>query len=341
MNIYDISAKAGVSIATVSRIINGTANVRPATREKVMAVIDECGYTPNAFAQGLNKNTMHTIGIMCADSADPFMAEAVYYLEKKLRISGYDSILCCTGYNLDDRRKYLELLMSKHVDSVVMVGSNFVLPLSEQNRYIFDAAQKIPVMLLNGALTGDNIYSTVCDDDVAMEHAVSSLIESGTSTILYLYDSTSYSGCKKLSGYKNAMQRHGLPSDEGLLCYMKTDSDTNQPGTLREVQQALKKKRAQGILFNAVVASDDRLAIGALKFAHSEGLCVPDEFQIIGYNNSRITEFCEPELTSVDNKLEALCRHCADTVINVLSGEEMPQTAVLAGKLIKRGTTSF
>ena len=101
MTIYDISEKAGVSIATVSRVLNGNSNVSEKTKKKVLDVINKYEYTPNAFARGLGLNTMKTIGIMCADSSDLYLAKAIYYIEQKLRANGYDSILCCTGYGLE------------------------------------------------------------------------------------------------------------------------------------------------------------------------------------------------------------------------------------------------
>ena len=97
MNIYDVSNKAGVSIATVSRVLNGNAKVSSATRNKVLDAMKELDYTPNVFARGLGLNTMKTIGIMCIDSSDIYLANAVYYLEQELRKHGYDSILCCSG----------------------------------------------------------------------------------------------------------------------------------------------------------------------------------------------------------------------------------------------------
>ena len=86
MTIYDISEKAGVSIATVSRVLNGSNNVSEKTKKKVLDVINQYEYTPNAFARGLGLNTMKTIGIMCADSSDPYLAKAIYYIEQKLRL---------------------------------------------------------------------------------------------------------------------------------------------------------------------------------------------------------------------------------------------------------------
>ena len=89
MNIYDVSERAGVSIATVSRVLNGNSNVSEKTRQKVLTVIKEIGYTPNIFARGLGLNTMQTIGIMCSDSSDIFLSNAVYFLEQNLRKNGY------------------------------------------------------------------------------------------------------------------------------------------------------------------------------------------------------------------------------------------------------------
>ena len=104
MTIYDISKMAGVSIATVSRVLNGNTNVTPKTKKKVLDIIEQSGYTPNAFARGLGLNSMNTIGILCADSSDLYLAKAIYHIERNLRAGGYNSILCCTGYDLENKK---------------------------------------------------------------------------------------------------------------------------------------------------------------------------------------------------------------------------------------------
>ena len=101
MNIYDISKKAGVSIATVSRVLNGSDKVSETTRQKVLDVIRETNYTPNAFARSLGLNSMSTVGILCSDASDVYQAQAVCYLERELRGNSYVSMLCCTGYRLE------------------------------------------------------------------------------------------------------------------------------------------------------------------------------------------------------------------------------------------------
>lgn len=336
MNIYDISEKAGVSIATVSRVINGSDKVNKKTKEKVLSVIESSGYTPNAFARGLGLNSMKTIGIMCANSSDAYIAKAIYYIERMLRQNGYDVLLCCTGYEAKTKMKYLSLLISKRVDSIILVGSDFVELEDTLNQYIKDAAKSIPIMLLNGLLDGNNIYSTLCDDFHAVFDATSDLITSGKTDIMYLYNSNSYSGQKKLSGYKAALEKYNIPvRNELIQLYNENEI------TINGVKNFILKLKQKGLDFNAVIASEDSLAIGALKFAKKAGLSVPNDLSIIGYNNSDIAQCCDPELTSIDNKCETLCKQCVEILVGTLMKKEMPKKIFFTAELIKRGTTKF
>lgn len=333
MNIYDVSEHAGVSIATVSRVLNGNPNVSEKTREKVLKVMDELGYTPNVFARGLGLDTMQTIGIMCSDSSDPYLAGAIYYLERSLRSHNYDAILCCTGYDLDAKQKYFELLRSKRVDAIILAGSKFVEMRAKDNAYIIDAAAELPIMLVNGYLEGENIYSTVCDDRAAMYQAASQLIESGHKRILYLYSSYSYSGLNKMDGYKDALHSHGLSVSDNMICQCTKDMEAS-----RDLLLSLHR---QGLIFDAVLTSDDSLAVGAVKYANAEGISIPDELSIIGYNNSLLARCTDPEITSIDSKIEALCTTTVNTLMGVFSGVNVPSRTTIASDLIKRKTTNF
>lgn len=333
MNIYDVSKAAGVSIATVSRVINGNMNVSEKTKQKVLAVIEESGYTPNAFARGLGLNTMQTIGIMCPDSSDPYLADAIYYLERELRQNGYDSILCCTGYQLPTKEKYLKLLLSKRVDAVILIGSSFIEPNDKHNKYIYDAAKEIPVILLNGVLDAPNIYSTVCDDYQAVYECVTALIDSGVTNILYLFQSFSYSGVRKMDGYKAAMTARGLTVNDSYI--------QQYSGTIHETKDFLLKLKDNGLDFNGIVTSDDSLAVSALKYAKACNLQIPEQLSIIGYNNSIMAECCEPELTSIDNKVETACIHAVTTLMRVFSGNNVPGKMMFSADIVKRGTTRF
>lgn len=336
MTIYDISKKAGVSIATVSRVLNGSTNVKPRTRKKVMDIIEQYGYKPNAFARGLGLNSMKTIGILCADASDLYLAKAIYYIEQNLRENGYNSVLCCTGYEMHSRKESLNLLLSQHVDSVVMVGSNFIMNNSEDNQYVRDAAATVPIMLLNADFDCPNVYCTLCDDYKATQDATEKMLASGTKDILYLYNSNSYSGLKKLAGFQNALLSHDIPVKKQMQqCFKGSHEDID--GVKNFVEGLYKK----GLKFDGIVTSDDFLAIGAMNFARANNINVPGDLQIIGYNNSILTLCSEPDISSVDNRLEDMCIQLVKTLIGTLSQNEMPQKTIFSGELIKRGSTNF
>jgi len=337
VNIYDISNKTGVSIATVSRVINGSSNVSEKTRAKVLAAIDELGYTPNVFARGLGLNTMKTIGIMCADCSDPYLARAVYHIEQELRKNSYDSLLSCTGYRHEDKEKSMSMLISKRVDAVIMVGSNYVETNDEFNRYIINAAETVPVMLVNGELNAPNVYSTLCDDTTAIYEVTRSFIKSGRKKLIYLYNSLSYSGKRKLQGFRNALKDSGIPVQENHIYFIDSHNIT-----LNDVKKAIASLVKKNIFFDGVITSDDILAVGVLKYAREAGLSIPEDIFVTGYNNFDISECCDPELTSVDNKLETLCKHCVSTLMSVFSEDKsMPKKTVFSAEVIERKTTAF
>ena len=336
MTIYDISKKAGVSIATVSRVLNGSTNVKPKTKKKVMDIIEQYGYKPNAFARGLGLNSMKTVGILCADASDLYLAKAIYYIEQNLRDNDYNSSICCTGYEVETKKESLNLLLSQHVDAVVMIGSNFILNNAEDNKYINDAAATVPIMLLNADYDCSNVYCTLCDDYKATCDATEQMLASGAREILYLYNSNSYSGLKKLAGYQNALLSHDIPMKKNLIqCFKGSHEDID--GVKVFVDNLYKK----GVKFDGVVTSDDFLAVGAMNFARTNHIKVPSELQIIGYNDSILTHCTEPELTSVDNRLEDMCVQLVKTLIGTLTSNEMPQKTIFSGELVKRGSTTF
>jgi len=330
MNIYDISQKAGVSTATVSRVLNNNKNVSEKTRQKVLSVMAEEDYQPNAFARGLTLNTMQTIGLLCADSSDPYLGSAIAFLEQGLRAHSYDSLLACTGYDLAQKEKCLDMLLSRHVDALVLIGSNFIEKTKEKNEYLYRAAAQVPIIILNGLLKGDNIYSSLCDDTEAVCQAVRRLLQSGCKTPLFLYRADTFSGRRKQDGFKKAFREEGLTySKEQILMY--TGSVTDVSSMLLNVRKSLS--------FDSVIASDDELAVGALKFARMTGLSIPDDLSIIGYNNSILSICCEPELTTVDNRLEYLCNSSVSLLMNLLNGKSAPDKTVVSADIIIRETT--
>ncbi len=342
MNIYDISKAAGVSIASVSRVINGADNVSEKTRKKVMDIIDEYGYTPNAYARGLGRGSMKTIGIMCSDSSDIYLANAIYYLETDLRRNGYNSILCCTGYDLETKKASFELLKSRQVDAFILAGSKYVEKDPKDNQYIIDGAKEHPVMMVNGCIEADGIYSVRSDDKGGMKDAFVELHESGAKKTIYVYSSDSFSGEQKIEGIKAGAKKCGIP-DENIRIVKGKKSY----GDIAELLSAEYEKEP----FDSIIASSDTSGIGAVKFAVSRGLRIPEDIQIVSYNNSKLAEASTPELTSVDAKLEEVCQKICDSLMKLLNppldengnalAVSLPAKTVVKTKLIKRSTTRF
>ena len=334
MTIYDISEKAGVSIATVSRVLNGSSSVSEKTKQKVLRIMEEYGYTPNAFARGLGLNTMKTIGIMCADSSDLYLAKAIYYIERVLRANGYDCILSCSGYDLATKISSMNLLITKKVDGIILVGSNFIYEDMADNKYVMDAAAQVPVMLLNAVLEAPNVYSTLSDDSASTYEAARQMYASGIKDILYFYNSHTYSGKKKLTGFLSAMNDNGItPENAKTLFFSGSHED------IPSMAKLLSEYAQAGNTFHGIVAADDYLALGAMKYAKEQSLVIPDELAIIGHNNSMLVSCCHPELTSIDNKLELLCNHLTNSLMDILNGKQTPEQTLFSGEIIKRGTT--
>ena len=166
-----------------------------------------------------------------------------------------------------------------------------------------------------------------------MYGAAAQLLQAGRKRILYLYTSYSYSGVNKLEGYKDALKAYGMEPCDELICQCPKD--------ISAAKELLLSLHGQGLEFDAVMTSDDSLAVGTVKYAHASGISIPDELNIIGYNNSILSRCTDPEITSIDSKVEALCTTTINTLMGVFSGVNVPSRTTIASDLIKRKTTNF
>ena len=283
MNIYDISEKSGVSIATVSRVLNGSAHVSEKTRQKVLAVMEEEGYQPNAFARGLGLNTMKVIGILYSDSSDTFLSSAIYHLERNFRSHGYDSLLCCTGYILEDRQKYTQWILSKRVDALVLVGSHFVEENEDDNAYIRAAASQVPVAILGARLAGENIYCSLCDDYLSSIHLAESLFHVGSyrkkerAMNEKAMELLSVFGLENVADYKASNLPYGkqrkleiaraLATDPKLLLLDEPAAgmNPNETGELMETIELVRKKFGVTVL---LIEHDMKLVSGICEYLY-------------------------------------------------------------------------
>jgi len=326
LNIYEIAQKAGVSIATVSRVINKNPNVSPKTRKRVEAVLRECNYTPNAIARSLVINSTKTIGIMVSDIRDSYYANATYTIEQEFKKLGYNVILCNTGRQLEEKKKYLKVLLEKKVDGMILVGSVF--KEMSGNNHILEAAEKVPIVMLNSYLEGRNVFSIVCDDALAVQEIVSVLVRRSYKEIVYFYDVDSFSGLAKIEGFKRGLKEAGLP--------FHNHSVMKVPSGFSGGEEGVRKLIKSGTPFNAIVTSEDIIAAGVLKALRECGKKVPEEVGVFGFNNSLITRCTVPALSSVDNKVEAMGVGAVQILKAVLDGKEVPSKTVIAPNLVLR-----
>ncbi len=335
MNIYDIAKLAGVSIATVSRVVNDSPRVSEKTKEKVLKIMAENNYTPNVFARGLGLGSMKSVGIVCPDVADPYMAKAVSYLEKNLRGYGYDCILYCSGYEEEDKQQTIQLILKKRIDALILVGSNYVDEEEDKMAYVRNVADQLPIFIINGYTERGNIYCVLTDDFQAVYDVTEELILEGKRQILFLTTADSYSAGRKQAGYEAALRDHGLEVRPSLI--LKSEKSIHK--SLNITRDLLLRQRH--LEFDSVIATEDMLAVGALKYAKARGLRVPSEINVIGYNNSELAGSCEPELTSVDSRVEILCKTAIDSLMSVLNGKTIRQKQMVKSYLVKRSSTDF
>lgn len=331
MNIYDIAELAGVSIATVSRVLNDSPNVAEKTKLRVREIMAEQGYAPSGSSRG--QNATKTIGLICPDAADDYMAKAVACLEGSLRDYGYDCFLYCSGYGYEDCQTAVNALLRCRVDALILIGSIYAEddPDSPRSNYIREAAAQTPVFMVNGYVRGENIYCAVCDDFDASRAAVDEMIAAGRRKILFLADTDTVSTNLKRQGCQAALAGAGLT--------LQADVSVGLSNQIYQTRDYLLKLRELDI--DGVFAANDALAAGALKYAKHKGLSVPGGLCIVGYNNSELSVCCDPELSTIDSREDRLCQIVIDLLKLHLAGRRGGGKVCAKGCLIRRGTTDF
>ncbi len=328
LNIYDIAKASGVSIATISRVINSKCTVSIKTREKVEKILEEYNYVPNHLARGLVLNSIKTVGIITMDIRDVYYANVSYIIEQELSKLDYNVILCNTGEDIAEKKKYITSLIQKKSDGIFLVGSVF----TDENlkALLSEIALKIPIIMVNGYMDVPNIYSIMCDDKRGIEIAVEYLIESGRENIVYFKDVDTYSAKQKLQGFYNAMKSSKNDFVDRVLNIEKSIK-----GGYDGVLELLNKN----IKMDAIICGDDITAIGTIKALHQNNLNIPKDVAVIGFNNSILAQCSEPELTSIDNKMELMGIKASKIFNKLVRDESCNHKTIIKPEIIKRFST--
>ncbi len=327
MNIYDIAAKSGVSIATVSRVLNNAPNVREQTREKVLQIMREEGFTPNNFARGLSLGSMRMVGILCTNIRDPFYSTAVGYVEEYLRQKNLNAVLRCTGPDIMDKKMALEYMVQQNMDAIILVGSSFIE--ETDNAHIAQAAQHMPVIIINGYVDLPGVYCVTCDERSAMAEVTGLLLSRTRQRVLLLHGAMTQSCKQKLAGYEDAHKAAGIPVLSSRIVPVERQ--------LEDINTCVKHLLVTGVTFDAVIGTEDILALGAQKALQRIGLNMP----VVGFNNSQLARCSSPELTSIDNELEHLCSTALQMLVDLLDKQAVTAHVTVPARLIERESFRF
>ena len=322
MNIYQIAEKAGVSIATVSRVLNNSEHVSEKTREKVKRIMEEDNYRPNIFARGLTLDTIKMIGVICTDVRDAFIAKALGLLQAGLYERKYDTLLFCVGNHRETTLKHIRYLQNRHVDAIILLGSSFsdTVDIDE----LTEAAKKTPIITVNGSVDIENVSSVCCDDKSGIAEAVDYLVKEGERKIIFLYDNMTQSTKRKIEGFASALEENGISFSDALII--------NATDTLSGSEEAVARLIEGKTEFDAVITTSDLIALGAQKAILKKGLSK----RVIGFDNTFLCECATPALSSIDPSLEEMCERALSLVDAIASGERAEGSYVCRPKLVIR-----
>lgn len=287
--IKDIAKEAGVSIATVSFIVNGKdQHISEATRQRVKDVMKKYNYIPNAMAGSLVTRRTGIIGLILPDITNPFFPGIARGAEDRANEEGYSIIFCNTDDKIEVEEKYIESLTSKMVDGIIIAHSSN----SEEMGEILERTQ-IPVILIDRDFDSKNILGKVLvNNKQGAYEAVCHMVEKGYKKIAYLSGSLkTQTAMDRLEGYKEALLAKNLPVEEQLIKYGEYRAEWGRKG----LKELLTEKRD----FDAVFCGNDLIAIGAMKELLKNGYKVPEDKGVMGFDDIYMAQMVEPELTTV------------------------------------------
>ena len=329
MNIYDIAKEAGVSISTVSRVMNHKGNVNPVTRKRVEEILEKNNYTPSAIARGMVSKSMKTVSVLTVDIRVPHYAKTAYTIEREFSRRGYEVSLCNTGGELEETIKYLRTALEKKADGIVLVGSVFNTLC--KNAEISGLLKNVPVVLANGKLELPNSYSVLVDDRYGISLAVEHLIQKGHREIYYLRDMDTVSAQLKCEGFITEMEKCGLKNARQQV----VKAGPSIEGGIHAVEKLIREKRK----FTGIVCGEDITAAGVVKALLHHGIKIPEEVAVTGYNHSEYAKVCEPQLTTIDNKPELVAMMSVQLLTSLIEKSDTYSSCTIQPELVEGETT--
>ncbi len=325
--IKDVAQKAGVSVATVSRILNGLEGYSEETKEKVNKAIIEMNYQRNEIARHLKIKRTHTIGVLLPTRGTSFYIELLNGIQDVAHKNKYSVVNCNTGDQWQLTNDYLRVLAERQVDGMIICS----LPAGlGYDKTIYDTS--IPSVLVSTVSDHFQIPYIKVDDFRASYAATLHLIQNGHRQIAFLGGDKDdrIAGKPRLQGYLEALREYQIPVKESLI---KHTHFSFKDGVLG-MKQLLNEKET----FTAIFAACDDIAVGALSVAYHEGIKVPDELSIIGYDNTNAAEMCYPPLTTVAQPLYQMGERAVELLIQSIETGKKGESIIMPYEIIERKT---
>lgn len=321
-----VAEKAGVSPSTVSRILNGTAQVSDEKKALVQTVIKELGFRPDPAARSLAGGRTMSIGVLTQFIDSPYYGEALRGIEDELNKVQYAPLFVSGHWNESEEQKRIQLLLDRKVDGIIVLTGK----LSDSS--LLQLAQSIPVVVTGRQLSGDNIFSIDFDNAEGAAQAVRHLKELGHHEVAFLSGPLDHPDAKqRLQGYKKEIKRLKMLTDKDLII----ESDFLESGGYRAVNSLLAKKRE----FTAIIAANDQMAYGARLALHKAGLSVPKDVSLIGFDDLPHSAFSLPPLTSVRQSVYEIGVSSAKAMFDLIN-KKFPPSQLVEAELIVRESTA-
>jgi LacI family transcriptional regulator len=323
-----IAGELGVSITTVSKVLNNRADISEATRTRVLAKVEELGYQRNAVARSLSLRRSHTLGIVIPDLMHSFFVEVIAGIEPVASGRGYGLLLCSSSEDPRKEKSELEMLRSRQVDGIVLASAHgsgtteLLQQLTKQGTTI--------VMIDRDDHPSVKCHRVLTDDERVGQLATSHLLDLGRRAIAHIGGPAIVHAKRREKGWRDALRAHGIkPSDEWIVRGGFMES---------EGYRAMKRLLAVRPKIDAVFAANDPSAIGAMKAIWEAGLRVPDEVAVVGVGDIALGDLLRVPLTTVGWSRLDQGRHAAELLLNGLDDDNAaePQRIIIPPQLIVR-----
>jgi len=328
VTIYDVAREANVSMATVSRVVNGNPNVKPTTRKKVLDTIERLGYRPNAVARGLASKKTTTVGAIIPDISSIFFSELTRGIEDIATMYKYNIILSNSDQNEDKEIRLIDTMLEKQVDGIVYMGGK----ITEEHIRQFETAN-VPVVLAATQDETNTLPSINIDYKRAAYEATNYLIESIEEQPAFVkgHDYIQSNGLK-YEGYIQALQDASIDINEELI----VEEECTYNGGIMAVEKLLDKH----IKPKAIFVSTDEMAVGVIHSLQDGELRVPEDVEVFGFNNTRVSLMVRPTLTTIVQPMYDIGAVAMRLLTKYMNKEEVDeQTVILPHRILKRDST--